>query len=244
MSPTDHWLLQRQEPARRGIDGGTIVETAHTLVHESGLNALSMRILASELGTSTSALYRHVPSKQWLLVAVADHVLGELTTDPAGHGGADARERLDRLSSAYRDVLVAHPHLHEVLTSNVVLTPNTVRIAATALRCLHDLGLEGDELVDAYNAWCGYVVGFTILETKPAEREPAVDLQIAMRTQLDAAFESNPILAELPEGSAANIYGLRWRQATLGGSEGSFDYGLKIVIEGLMDRARRGRTNA
>lgn len=238
----DHWLLQRDEPVRRRIDGRTIVERAHALVHEGGSEALSMRALATELGTSTSALYRHVPSKQWLLIAIVDHVLADVDTATAHERSSSARSRLEALSESYHEVLASHPHLHSILTSHVTLTPSSMRIAEAAFGCLRDQGIRDEELVDAYNAWCGYVIGFSVLETKPPDLAPDPPLQGAMRAQLDRVDPDRfPILAELRADIANRAYGLRWQGHRLGNGDSSFGWGLAALLDSYDRRHIRGR---
>jgi AcrR family transcriptional regulator len=236
-----HWLLRDAEPVRRRIDGDAIVVVAHRLVHDGGGPALTMRSLAASLGTSTSALYRVVPSKPWLLVAIVDLVFAEVALPPAG-GRADARARLEALSMSVRDVLESHPHLHEILASHVAVTPNTVRIADAALTCLRDAGLAADELIDAYNAWIGYVIGFTTIEAKPAEYAPELELQRAMRAELERSTAAgSPVLEGLVADAANLAYGLSWLPVRLGGSEASFEWGLEALLDGFERRARRRR---
>jgi AcrR family transcriptional regulator len=233
-----HWLLRRDEEIRRRVDASNIVAQAHALVHEGGTASLSMRTLASKLGTSTSALYRHIPSKQWLLIAIVDLVLSEVDTE--GDPKASPRGRLEALAESYRRVLIGHPHLHEVLTSQVALTPNSVRIADAALRSLGDFGIRGGDLVDAYNAWCGYVIGFTILETKPPDHAPEPDLQDAMREELERAVDAEyPTLAVLIDDVANRAYGLRWQGDRLGNGHTSFEWGLDSLLDGFERRTKR-----
>jgi TetR/AcrR family transcriptional regulator, tetracycline repressor protein len=235
-----HWLLRKQEPRRRRIDAQAIVEQAHALVHQGGAAALSMRALAAALGTSPTALYRHFPAKQWLLVAIVDYVLAEVDTSPADAEGVPGRDRLERLSSSLRAVLSAHPHLHEILTSQAALTPSTVRMAEAALGCLRDCGIADADLVDAYNAWCGYVIGFTVIEAKPPELAPDPQLQQAMRAQLEPTTTRNfPIVSELLPQVANLAYGLSWRPGRLGATGTSFEWGLKALLDGIEGRSQR-----
>ena len=236
----DHWLLHKQEPRRRRIDAHAIVEQAHALVHEGGAAALSMRSLATALGTSPTALYWHFPAKQWLLVAIVDYVLAEVDTSPTQVQGRPGRGRLERLSASLRAVLSAHPHLHEILTSQVALTPSTVRLAEAALGCLRDWGISDADLVDAHNAWCGYVIGFTAIEAKPPELAPDPQLQEAMRALLEPTTTRDfPLVNELLPEAANLAYGLSWRPGRLGATGTSFEWGLKALLDGIEGRNER-----
>jgi TetR/AcrR family tetracycline transcriptional repressor len=238
-----HWLLQ-DAPRRRRIDARAIVEQAHALVHEGGAAALSMRSLAAALGTSPTALYRHFPSKQWLLVAIVEHVFAEVDTSPSDVQDLPGRARLERLSSSLRAVLSAHPHLHEILTSHLAVTPSTMRIAEAALRCLRDCGIDDAELVDAYNAWCGYVIGFTAIEAKPPELALDPQLQQAMRTQLERTTAHDfPIVTELLPQVANLAYGLSWLPGRLGEARASFEWGLNALLDGVQSsKGKRKRS--
>jgi AcrR family transcriptional regulator len=190
-----------------------------------------MRTLAAELGTSTSALYRHFPSKEWLLIAIVEHVFADVRTAPHT---ISARGRLEELSWSFRDVLSAHAHLHEVLTSHVVLTPSTVRIAEAAMSALLDLGVSDGELIDAYNAWGGYVIGFTAVETHPSDPAPDPQLETAMRKVVERASATDlPIVASLPARARGRAFGLRWQRGRLGESRRSFEWGLRALIDGF-----------
>src|ERR1700719_2133918 len=75
------WWAARHDrgaPVRRvAITLDRIVAAALELIDREGLGALSMRNLATELGTGTTTLYRHVAGKDEVLVLVADAVLEE-----------------------------------------------------------------------------------------------------------------------------------------------------------------------
>jgi AcrR family transcriptional regulator len=233
-----HWLLGPDLTRRRKLDAAAIVVEAHTLVHGGGTDALSMRALATSLGTSTSELYRHIPSKPWLLVAVLDLVLGEVDTNVGRERRRSPRRRLESLSFSLRDVLAAHPHVHEILASHVAVTPNTVRLAEAALTCLRGLGVLDRHLVDAYNAWCGYVVGFTAIEVKPQELTPEPPLQRVMRAQLEGAtVDGSSVVGELQADLANRAFGLSWRPERFGGSRTSFEWGLQALLDGFERRA-------
>lgn len=231
-----HWLHEDGEPGRRRIDSQAIVERAHALVHEGGSAALTMRTLAAALGTSPSALYRRFPSKEWLLIAIVDYVFADVQAPPPQAEGMSGRDQLEHLSASLRHVLSSHPHLHEILTSRLAVTPNTVRIAEAALTCLRDQGIGDADVVDAYNAWCGYVIGFTAIEVKPPELRPDPLLTHAMRTQLERISGNFPIIKTLMPEVTNFAYGLSWLPGRLGEARTSFEWGLKALLDGFEAR--------
>lgn len=66
------------------LSSEAIVQAAHRLLTEYGLQDVTMRRLASELGVRPGALYYHVPNKQELLKRVAHQLL-----EPLNETGAD-----------------------------------------------------------------------------------------------------------------------------------------------------------
>ena len=52
---------------RASFDRQTLVEAALRVARRVGLDALSMRMVAEELGVSAMAAYRHVPNRETLI---------------------------------------------------------------------------------------------------------------------------------------------------------------------------------
>ena len=236
-SDPTHWLLEPSGRTRRSLTPEVVVEGAHELVHLHGREGLSMRSLAEALNTSTTHLYRQVPSKEWLLLAVVDYVLAEVDVTPA-YVPIFWRQQLWDLSMAVRKVLVAHPHLHPVLTDSLVLTPNMTRIAEAALYSLAQGPVPEPELIDAYNSWIGYVVGFTSVEIKPSAVEIEGDFKRALRSHLRGADDQFPTISGLKATVMNRTYGLRWSPKRLGTTGLSFEWGLDALLRGIEDKAR------
>ncbi|MEV6605965.1 TetR/AcrR family transcriptional regulator C-terminal domain-containing protein [Kutzneria sp. NPDC051319] len=82
--------------------------TALSLVDRDGLEALSMRKLAAELGVQAASLYSHVATKDDLLHDIANDIIGRV--DVGGfHDGW--RAGLVRWARSYRAVLAEHPNM-------------------------------------------------------------------------------------------------------------------------------------
>ena len=91
-----------------------IVEAALRILDQYGLGDLSMRRVADDLGVQAGALYYHVPNKQSLLAAVADHILA----DGAGQAaGADVSRTLTAWADRLRSALLAHRDAAELVAS-------------------------------------------------------------------------------------------------------------------------------
>lgn len=91
-----------------------IRDTALALIDKHGLEALSMRRLASELGVRAASLYGHYPNKESVLDAVANL----LTTQVDTSGFADGwRTGLQTWGRSYHAALSAHPNAAPIVAA-------------------------------------------------------------------------------------------------------------------------------
>lgn len=86
-----------------------IHEAALRVVDADGLDGLSMRKLAAELGVRAPSLYGHVASKDELLHAVANDLMEAV--DVSGFGTGDWQLGLRTWARSYRAALGAHPNM-------------------------------------------------------------------------------------------------------------------------------------
>jgi len=114
---------QRGRPPELSLE--KIVEAALSILDEEGLRELTMRRLAIKLGTGSGSLYRHVASRDELLVEVADNVLGELG---APDEALPWRRAVEELAHDLRRVLLAHRAVVLVITTTPLLGPNAMRL--------------------------------------------------------------------------------------------------------------------
>ncbi|MFC5910703.1 TetR/AcrR family transcriptional regulator [Streptacidiphilus monticola] len=120
-----------------------IVAAALRVIDEEGLAALSTRRLAAELGVSGPSLYNHFATKDELLDAVVDSVVGEVDLSMLGRDPWP--EALRAWARSYRAALVAHPRLVPVLASGPGRRPHALRLADAVFGALVDAGWSPGE---------------------------------------------------------------------------------------------------
>lgn len=98
----------RTSGQRAGLDRDAVLGAARAVVAERGSAGLSMRAVATRLGVAPNALYSHVASKEDLVDAILDDLLGALEPPPAD---VDAHDGLVALMTATHDLLLATPDL-------------------------------------------------------------------------------------------------------------------------------------
>ena len=144
------------------------MDVALALVDAEGLEALTVRRLADDLGTGSASLYRHVAGREDLLVLLVDRVLGEVQLPEAGAGG---RDQVEHLAGELRRVLMAHAHLVPALTAAPLLGPNARRGSEHALAGFLAAGWSASTAVPAYLALIDFVLGAVFFDTSSAGRE-------------------------------------------------------------------------
>lgn len=105
-----------------------IRDTALELIDRDGLAEMSMRKLAAELGVQASSLYKHYPTKDDVLDAVASRVAGEIDTSGFDRGD-DWQDALAAWARSHRAALAAHPNLVPYLATGPGRRDVSLRIA-------------------------------------------------------------------------------------------------------------------
>src|SRR3954469_15502236 len=105
------------------IDREAVLDTALRLLDDEGVSALTMRRLAGELGVSAMAPYRHVGSKDELLMVLVDRLPGPPVYPPRP---ADPKGAMVVLWSTIYDSLAEHPWVAEVLARRRLMAPSVL----------------------------------------------------------------------------------------------------------------------
>lgn len=134
-----------------------IVDTAIRLADAGGVDAVSMRSLAAELGKTPMALYPYVGGKAELLDLLWDRVLAELpTSHDLSDGWRPAAEAwaTERWHHARR-----HPWLVELSGARPTLGPHETQVQETGAALFIDTGLTPEQVMRAVEAIGTFVIG-------------------------------------------------------------------------------------
>jgi AcrR family transcriptional regulator len=140
------WGLR--ETPRRGPKSTLTVEditrAAVEVADAEGLAAVSMARVAAQLGNATMALYRHVRSKDELLLLMTDAILDE----PPDFAGVDGwRDRLSLWTTSVLAVLRRHPWYRQIPLNGPPVGPGNLAWFDRALTALEDCGLDDGEKI-------------------------------------------------------------------------------------------------
>lgn len=215
-----------EEQVRPPLTRRRVVETAVRLADEQGLDALSFRKLAAELGATGMAPYSYVRNKDELLDLMLDLVLGEVNLD--GHPGGDWVDQLRAMFCSYHRVLLAHPGIARVYSNRVKIGPNGLRAIERTLAVLREAGFTPAGAVNGFFALFNYTIGFELIgQVNPANDVPASGNGSAGAKNLHHYFSA------LPPEEIPTIASLAPRLT--GAKTGRrFEHGLELVLSGLV----------
>lgn len=142
---------------RAGLTREDIVTIAIELADRSGLAAVSMASIAKELGFSTMAIYRHIPSKAELLLLMEDAGIGappEAVFEPTGW-----RARLERMAQEIAAVYRRRSWLLAIPITGPPATPNNIRWLEAGLAALKETSLEAEDRFAVYFLIVSFIQG-------------------------------------------------------------------------------------
>lgn len=222
-APPLPWRPQRNA-RRAALDLDRIVAAALAVLDAEGVDALSMRRLANELGVSAALLYHYVTDKDELLDLVLDEVLSEVPLERS----ADWRHDLQQLAGNIHAALTSHRDVARIAITRVVPSGHHgLRVAEALLDCLRRAGLPDDHLSYAADATSALVQGFAI------EHSLDLDKHLPGQGSIDERLRAvGDYFASLPASSFPVI---RSVGATMG--EGSpaarFQFALDLLVRGI-----------
>ncbi|HMH93826.1 MAG TPA: TetR family transcriptional regulator [Streptosporangiaceae bacterium] len=146
------------------LSKAAVVERALALADELGLEALTIRRLAQELGVTPMALYWHFRSKEELLAGLGDRVWAEIDVDidPAADWPAQLRGLLESLVAMLR----AHPSASQLLLAGEKMHGEaSIMATETALAVLRRGGFDPEQASEI--ARSAMWTGLTLVMSEP-----------------------------------------------------------------------------
>lgn len=169
-----------------------LIEAAVALADRDGLDAVSIRRLARELGTRPMTIYTYVRSKDELLELMADRVVAEVVLEgplPAGW-----RSALAAVARRSHEVFLAHPWLLAISQRRPDLGPGALRHAEQLLAAIAPLGLAPADAWQVLFVVGDYALGHALrVVHAPAGRVPRYpDFDPAHFPHLEVALAEPP----------------------------------------------------
>lgn len=142
-----------------GLNRDRIIAVAQDIARREGLEALTIRRLATDLGVSRMALYRHVPDKEALVGLTLDAIARQDIVPPVPETGPWP-QRLRALALGMHRELGAYPGTIDVLTApHTHHGPGPLRLVETILTILTDAGLDERDTARYYLVFLDLVLG-------------------------------------------------------------------------------------
>ena len=144
-----------------------IAAAAVRIADAGGLDAVSMRHVAAELGCGTMSLYNYVPRKEDLYELMVDAVSGEHELwEPTGDWRAD----MMRVARQTRSLMHRHPWLPRLMSQVYGFSPNALRYLEHCLACLDPLETAYGTKMQLIGLLNGVVTMYVSTELDAAER--------------------------------------------------------------------------
>lgn len=198
------------------LSSDVIFRAALAVVDAEGLDALTMRRLAADLGVAPMSLYSHVPNKDDLLIGVVNLATSEIELPTPD---TPPWEALRRLTREFRRVTKLHPNLVPLIMTRPPTGTAALLTLEAALDALRRAGIEPARVARSYRLSASFAIGFVTLDAggffRPVETgraSPAIE---------PAALEAIPRVVE------AAPYLAEWD------SDEEFEAGMDVIIDFL-----------
>jgi TetR/AcrR family transcriptional regulator, tetracycline repressor protein len=217
----------RSAGQRAGLSRESVLIAARRIADIEGVNRLTMRRLANELGVMPNALYSYFPHKEALLDALIDDLLGDIDSGDPDEG--DWRDGLMKVMDSSRRLLLAHPQLVSVFLARPGLGPNAIRLGEITFTLLRRGGLDGDRAVEAFRILLIYSLGFAAFQAPRLNADSPERTQRVESTFANLAEDTYPEMHRLASHLAAPT------------TDRHFHTGLRWLLDGVGSWQRRGR---
>ncbi|HEX6401088.1 MAG TPA: TetR/AcrR family transcriptional regulator C-terminal domain-containing protein [Actinomycetota bacterium] len=197
-----------------------VIEAALRLMDHEGLEAVTMRRVAREVGVEAMSLYHHVEDKDDLLDGICEQVMTEFRyPERTGDWAEDCR----RAARAWRRLLKDHPNVMRLFAEQrgPARSVDSMRPMEFALGLIREAGISNRDTAQAFHAFGGYIQGFVMMELGSiagGSDEAQLTMQAKVASELPEDFPTlRDVLPHFAECDA----------------DEQFEFGLDLLIRGL-----------
>jgi TetR/AcrR family tetracycline transcriptional repressor len=221
----------RDEGERTRLTRDAVVDRALRLADAVGLEALTIRKLAADLGVTPMALYWHFRSKDELLDGLAERVWSEIDTDV--DATAPWHAQLRGLLESLLRVLRSHPSAATLLVQSEKQNPSALRATEVTLEVLRGAGFDPAYASEVARStlWTGLMLVMS---------EPGIE-ELAPEERAESQRRKQIVLATLPEGKYPRLVECAIPMTACDDPEFHYELGVRVFIAGVQAIADRHR---
>lgn len=196
-----------------------VLKAAIQFANEQGLEALSMRKLADQLGVKAMSLYNHVTNKDDIIDGMVEAVMEQLQFKWKDKDWQACM--LSRALQAYT-VLMKHPWATQAIVSRVNAGPNMLHYVDDTLGCLNEAGFSIVDADHVWNAMDNYIYGFILQALNfpfaPKEYQAVAKDYIEMIPEHDYPY-LNKLTSQVINGHYNGVH--------------DFEFGFRLLLDGF-----------
>jgi len=213
------------ETERAKLSRSAVVDRALALADSAGVEALTIRRLATELGVTPMALYWHFRSKEELIASVADRIWGEIRTDV--DRSFPWPDQLRVMLESLIDVLRAHASASALLLNSEKLGPSHWEATEITLEILRSAGFDPQQASEI--AKSALWTGLTLVMS-----EPGYDPGLTEQERAELQWRKQVALASLPRDRYPRLVEAAVPMTSCDeGPEFHYRFGIDLFIAGV-----------
>ena len=206
---------------RAPVNRERTLEVALPVADGEGIDAVTMRRLARELGVEAASLYHHVEGKDQILDGLVDLVAAEIELPKPS---VDWRKAITQRAHNTRAGLRRHPWAVSLMASRTSPGPATLGLLETGIRCFREGGFSVPLAAHAISVVDSYVHGFVLQE-----------VNLPFRDESELAAMTGAIMETFPASEFPYLFEMTVQHVLQPGYDygKEFDSGLKVVLDGV-----------
>ncbi|MGW2375800.1 MULTISPECIES: TetR/AcrR family transcriptional regulator C-terminal domain-containing protein [Kitasatospora] len=216
--------MPENEDATPALTREALTQAALRVLERDGLDGLSMRKVAAEVGVKAASLYWHVRNKQELLDLLSDAILASAEPPPRQD---DWRAELYAYSASYRRLLLDNRDAARVVAGRLAPGPCLLNLMEDQLDRLRTAGFS-----DADTAMASYLLGAFVQGFVLQEQSPISAAEVLGTSRRDVADAAGDLFRGLPTDQYPNLSQLA-DHLTGPDMDARFDFCLNRVLDGL-----------